>query len=124
MNPAESAGRPLIALVSNVPLLGEAVTAALAEIAEVHWFPADGGDTVGLLRALKPDGVVVDTDSEAAEAAAYVRDTPWPLVHVRLAERRLRVMRDGRWEDRQVEATPQAIRNELIGAIFGRRADA
>ena len=54
-------GRPLVAVWCSVPLLGEAVEFAL-EFAEVRSFAPSRGDLAGLLRWLRPDAVVVDSD--------------------------------------------------------------
>jgi hypothetical protein len=115
--------RPLVALVCNVPLIAEAVSSALEEIAEVRVFPGGRGGTDGLLRSLDPDGVVVDSPGEADAAATFARDRGVPLVEVSLEEQRLRVFGPSGWEDDAASAaTPEAIRNVLVGRIFGREA--
>jgi hypothetical protein len=112
---------PLIALVCQVPLIAEAVTSALQEIAEVRVFPGGRGGTGGLLRSLDPDGVVVDSPREAAAAADFARERGIPVVEVSLVEQRLRVFGPAGWEDAgDALATPEAIRNVLVGRIFGR----
>lgn len=114
--------QPLIAVICRAPILSEALTAAFDRVAVVQSFPARRGDTIGLLRWLEPDGVVVDTQEEAEEAARFARDTRSPLVHVSLRERKLRVLRNGRWEEPEgVSTSPESIRNVLLGGIFGRR---
>lgn len=117
---AGNGSEPLVAVVCRVPLLYEALTAALDGVANVRRFPAGGGDTVGLLRALRPDAVIVDSEEEADEAAAFARESSSPLVHVSLHERTLRTLRDGRWHQAEEDATPEAIRNAIVGGIFGR----
>ena len=117
-----SGGLPLVAVVCAVPLLSEALSAILDSIAEVRSFPAHGGDTSGLLRSLGPDAIVVDTEEEAENAAPFARERGLALVHVLLRERRLRVLSgDGEmWEERDNGgASPEAIRNILVGAIYG-----
>src|SRR5438046_3126861 len=59
--------QPLVAVLFSVPLLCEAIASALDDIAEVRTFPARRSDTVGLLRSLQPDAVVVDDPIEALE---------------------------------------------------------
>jgi hypothetical protein len=76
-----------------VPLLAEALTAALEGIATVRRFPAERGDTAGLLRAVDPDAVVVDSEAEAHHAAVFARATDSALVHVSLYDQVLRITR-------------------------------
>lgn len=117
-----SGGRaePLVAVVCHVPLLSEALTAALEGIATVHRFPAGREDTAGLLRALDPDAVVVDSDAEAHHATVFARATHSPLVHVSLHDQVLRVFRDGRWQEADEEASPESVRNALVGGLYRR----
>lgn len=118
---SETRARPLVAVVCSVPLLHEALSAALENIAEVHAFPADGGDTCGLLRSLQPDAVVVDTAEEAEAAADFAREAESTLVCVLLREQKLRVLQNGGWEEPDGDgASPEAIRNILVGGIFRR----
>ena len=119
------AGReqPRVALLYCVPLLCEAVAAALDSIAEVQAFPARRGDTEGLLRSLRPDAVIVDSAEEADEARRWAKLYDLPLIHVSLRERKIRVLRDGAW-DETTGTTTEAIRNVLAGSIYGRRRDA
>jgi hypothetical protein len=114
--------RPLVALVCHVPLIAEAVASSLEEIAEVLIFPGGRGGTEGLLRSLDPDGVVVDSPREAEAAANFARDRGVPLVEISLAEQRLRVLGPGGWEDDGSAATPEAVRNVLVGRMLGREA--
>ncbi len=120
--PGDTHDRPLVAVLCSVPLLHEALSAALENIADVHAFPADGGDTSGLLRSLQPDAVVVDTREEAEAAADFAREAQSPLVCVVLREQKLRVLRNGGWEEPEGDGvSPEAIRNILVGGIFGKR---
>jgi hypothetical protein len=111
---------PLVAVVCRVPLLSEALSAALEGIADVHRFPAGRGDTDGLLRALAPDAVVVDTEAEAHQALAFAQETHVPLVQVSLRNRSLRKFEDGHWQVSDEDASPDAIRNAVVGGIFRR----
>jgi hypothetical protein len=111
---------PLVAVVCRVPLLSEAVKEALEGIATVRPFPAGREDTGGLLQALEPDGVVVDSDEEAHQAAVFARATQSPLVHVSLHDRGLRVFQDGRWHEADEDASPESVRNALVGGLFRR----
>ena len=115
-----SGGLPLVAVVCAVPILAEALSAILEGIAEVRSFPARCGDTAGLLRSLNPDAIVVDTADEAEAAAPVANESGLALVHVLLRERKLRVLGAGGWEERDNGgASPEAIRNILVGAIYG-----
>jgi hypothetical protein len=115
--------RPLIALVCDVPLIAEAISSALEEIAEVRVFPGGRGDTDGLLRSLGPDGVVVDSPREAAAAVEFARERGIPLVEVSLVDQTMRVLGPDGWDDDGAQAaTPEGIRNLLVGRIFGREA--
>jgi hypothetical protein len=111
---------PLVAVVCRVPLLSQALTAALEGIASVSSFPAGRGDTDGLLRALAPDAVIVDTRDEARQAEAFASETRSPLVHVSLRERRLQVLENGRWRQAQEAESAEAIRNALVDGMFRR----
>jgi hypothetical protein len=96
------------------------MSAAVGDVMDVRSFAA-GRDTAGLLAWLRPDGVVVDSDEDAAAAAPFALERDLPLVHVVLAQRKLRVLRDGGWEEPEgATASPEAVRNIIVGAIFGR----
>ena len=116
-----SGARPLVAVVCRVPVIGEAIGASLASVADVQTFPARRGETLGLLRWLRPDGVVVDSDEDAEEAHEFARTDELPVVHVSLRERKLRLLRGSRWEDADADASPEGVRNVLLAGIFGRR---
>jgi hypothetical protein len=116
-----ASARPLVVALCSVPLLQEALAAALEDIADVQGFPAHRGDTVGLLRWLKPDAVVVDAEDEAEAAASFAKGSNLPILHISLSERKLRVLRDGDWEEAGSEETsPEAIRNILVAGLFAR----
>ena len=116
----EPSGKPLVVAVCAVPLLQEALSAALEDIAEVQSFPAHRGDTGGLLRSLNPDAVVVDAQDEAEAAVPFAHESKSPLVHISLAERKLRVLRNGDWEEAVSEGAPEEIRNILAAGFFAR----
>lgn len=112
---------PLVAAICRVPLLCEALSEALDGIADVRSFPARTTETGSLLEVLVPDAVVVDTDEQAAEAAAYAKDTGAPLVHVSLRPPRITVFRDGEWTELEGEqATAEAVRNVLVASLLRR----
>ena len=112
---------PLVAVVCNAPLLSEALSGAFEGIAEVRRFPARGGDATGLLRWLRPDAVVVDSDESAEAAARFARDAHAPLVRVSYAERAIDVLTDGTWtRPENGSASPETIRNILVAGMFRR----
>jgi len=111
--------QPLVAVLYSVPLLCEAISSALDDIAEVRMFRASRGDTVGLLRSLRPDAVVVDHPREAAEAREWSEEREIPLVHINLRERKIGVLRAGDWEE-SAGAGRESIRNIIAGAMYAR----
>jgi hypothetical protein len=110
--------RPFVAVISSVPLLGEALGSAL-EFADVRTFAAHGGNLSGLLEWLRPDALIVDRDL-SADDVAYVQQRGLPVVHIGVRERELRMFHDGEWT--QVSngdgPTPEAVRNVVAGALF------
>jgi hypothetical protein len=111
--------QPLIAVICTVPLLEEALLAAVGDMTTVRSFPA-GRDTTGLLSWLRPDGIVVDSDEEAENALPFARELGLPLLHVSLAKRKLRILRDGEWDEpEELTASPETVRNIIVGGIFG-----
>jgi hypothetical protein len=122
MTPSAQAGgkesQPLIAVLCRAPIVGEAIHAEFATIADVREFPAGAGDTPGLLRMLRPDAVVVDDEAEALEAAEFARETNSPLVHLSLRDHKVRLLQDGSWEERENGSSAHTVRNLIVGAIF------
>ena len=116
---APGAREPLVAVLYSVPLLYEAISSSLDEIAEVRGFPAHRGDPVGLLRALTPAAVVVDDPVEAEAVSVWAEEQDVPLVHVRLLERKLRLLRHGEWQE-SIGASADAIRNVIAGSLYAR----
>jgi hypothetical protein len=123
--PIEDRTRPLVAVVCSVPLLEEAVRSAL-EFAEVRSFAGRGGGIAGLLSALRPDAVVVDSDAAADEAAAFALEHPLPLLHIAVLEQQLRLFVNGEWEyvPDSEGASPESIRNVIAGTLFAREGRA
>lgn len=115
----ESARQPLVAVLYSVPLLSEAISSALDDIAEVRTFRALRGDTVGLLKSVGPDAVVVDHPTEAASARGWAESRGVPLVHISLQERKIRLLRGGDWEESS-GASAESIRNVIAGSMFAR----
>ena len=120
--PVPTGGGPLVAALCRVPLLCEALASAFEGIAEIRAFPAELDDTDGLLRSLRPDAVVVDTEMQASEAEPFARETQTPLVHVLLREQHLRVLRNDSWELlTDGDTSPEAIRNLIVGGMYRRQ---
>jgi hypothetical protein len=117
----DSARQPLVAVLYSVPLLCEAISSALDDIAEVRMFRALHGDTVGLLESVQPDAVVVDHPSEAARVRGWSESRGVPLVHINLRERKISLLRGGNWEESS-GAGAGSIRNVIAGSIFARGA--
>lgn len=114
-------GRPFVAVVCSVPLLAEAVSAAL-DFADVRTFAADRGDVAGLLRSVQPDAVVVDSEDAAVEAANVAKEREVPVLHLAARSDELRLFREGAWErvENDDGPTPEALRNAVAGALFAR----
>ena len=112
--------RPLVAVVCVVPLVGEAVSAAL-EFAEVRSFTGHQ-DTSGLLRWLNADAVVVDNAEDAADACEFAKTRDLPVLHVSVRDPSLRLFKDGHWRDVGAGEgpAPDAIRNVIAGSLFAR----
>lgn len=115
--------KPVVAVICQAPLIAEGVSAAVEDVMTVRCFSASGGDTQGLLEALRADGVVVDCEEQAAKAASFAGERSLPLVHVSHAERSLRVLADGRWEAAGVAASADGVRSVMVGGIFGQGRD-
>jgi hypothetical protein len=118
----KSKRQPRVAVLYSVPLLCEALLAVLDDIAEVQTFPAGRGDTLGLLRCVRPDAVVVDDVAEAEAARPWTKRHERPLVHVALRDQKVRVLQDGAWVE-SPGASAEAIRNVLAGSIYGPSED-
>jgi hypothetical protein len=113
--------RPLIAIVSTVPLVGEAAGSAL-EFGEVRFF-AGRRDTVGLLSSLRPDAVVVDHEEDADAARAFAREHELTALHIGVRTRTLSLLEDGEWKQigNGEGPTPESIRNAVAGSLFSRK---
>ncbi len=110
-----------MAVVCSVPLLAEAVRAALG-FAEVAEFPEHGGDVSGLVRWMRPDVLVVDSDEVAAAVTDYAREHDLPVLHIELGADSIRLFSGGAWEHvgSGEGATPEAVRNVVAGALYAR----
>lgn len=90
---------PLVAVLSQVPLLGEGVSASLRDLAEIRYVPPDRCDVLTLLRLLEPDVVVIDSDESIEAAEAYAAASGCGLVQVELRGRGVRVHGHRGWSD-------------------------
>ena len=88
---------PFVVYFCAAPLLAEAVRTALEGIAEVRWLPAGRPGLSGLLHSLDPDAVVVDSDADADDAAAFADKAGVTLLHIGLGRPALRLRRHGCW---------------------------
>jgi hypothetical protein len=119
----ETRALPLVAVVSKIPILAEALAAALDTFAKVQHFPAHSADTAGMVRYLRPDAVVVDNDQDLVELEAIARAQRFTVLVVDLKERALRLLDDdGRWVDPpDRDPSAEVIRNIILGRLFARR---
>ena len=114
-----NASAPLVAVLSRVPLVHEALAPAFAGIARVERFASATG-AARFLSWLRPHAVVVDCDELAQQAAEFAAGTETPVVHISLSEPRLRVLVDGRWSELEEPASPEAVRDLVVGVGNGR----
>ena len=111
--------QPLAAVLYSVPLLCEAIASALENVAEVWTFPARRGDTVGLLRSVRPDAVVVDDPIEAADVKGWAESQDIPLVEICLQKHKIRVLQGGEWKE-SAGTSAESIRNAVAGSLYAR----
>lgn len=118
-----AAGRahPLVAVVSSVPMIFEALREALGVFAEVQSFPGNRG-TAGLLRSIRPAAVVVDDDEDLAEAQTVAQELGFSLVHLALADRCVRVLRGDTWVvvDEDGGLRPETVRDVVAAGLFAK----
>ena len=112
--------KPFVIVLSHVPFVTGAIVDALEGIAEAHTFATKSGDTVGLLRSLRPDAIVVDGPGAAEEAAKYARAADVPLVYIDLLEHKLCALERDGWRDVAGRPSSGSLRNTLAEAIYQR----
>jgi hypothetical protein len=115
-----SASRPLVAFVCRAPVLSEALAASLALVADVRSFPAGRPDPEGLVRAIRPDALVVDDVEEAERLAPYARGARTPLVLIAAEADELRLLGPDGWDVACHGDGIEGIRNLLVAQLFGR----
>jgi hypothetical protein len=114
------ASPPLVAFVCRAPVLSEALAASLALVADVRSFPAGRPDPEGLVRALRPDAIVVDDAVEADRLSSYARGARTPLVLIAAESDELRVLGAEGWDVVSYGDGIEGIRNLLVAQLFGR----
>jgi hypothetical protein len=118
---SRSRAQPLVAVVSSVPLVFEALRDALSAFAEVQSFPSRSR-AASLLRSIRPAAVIVDADEDLSDAETVAREQDFSLVHLELAHHRVRVFRDGKWNvaANGKEVSPEIVRDLVAAGIFAR----
>jgi hypothetical protein len=111
--------QPLAAVLYRVPLLSEAISSALDGLADVWTFPARRGDSVGLLRSIRPDAIIVDDPVEAATVEGWAERHGVPVVEIRLREQTIRVFQGGEWTESN-GASDASIRNAVAASLYAR----
>jgi hypothetical protein len=122
LTPHEAASTsPLVVVVCSVPMIVEALRETLATFADVQSFPARTG-TAGLLRSIRPAAAVVDNNDDRAEAEDVARELGFPLVHISLTQRRIRVFRGGEWHVAGVDdaVRPETVRDAIAAGLFAK----
>lgn len=108
--------RPLVAVLSQVPLFVEALTGAFGEIADIRGIdPADVA-VDGLLHAFSPDAVIADAD------VASTLQADIPCLRVDLRTQETFILSDGDWTLLPGESSPEAIRNVVVAQLYGARS--
>jgi uncharacterized protein (UPF0216 family) len=105
--------RPLIAVLSRVPLLVEALVGAFSGIADVQAVASDDVEAQGLVRAFRPDAVIAEGDS------IDLIDADMPCVHVELETQTVSVREGGLWRIVDIELSPEGIRNATVAQLYG-----
>ena len=104
--------RPLIAVLSRVPLFVEAMRAAFDGIADVQPVSADDLGASGLVRAFHPTAVIV----EGIELDGLDLDVP--CLRVEIGPGRVSIVSAGVWRPLDIELSPEAIRNAVVEALY------
>ena len=115
-----AAAQPLVAFVCRAPVLSEALAASLALVADVRPFPAGRPDPEGLIRALRPDAIVVDDCDEGDRLAPYANAARTPLVLIAAHANEVRVLGSHGWDVVSYGDGIEGIRNLLVAQLFGK----
>lgn len=120
---AATSQKPLVAVVTTIPLVAEAIADAI-EFADVRVFEG-ARDTEALLRWVQPDAVVADGEVDAAVAAAFGAARGTIVVHLDMSRRQLRVREGDTWREPESGALDvDAVRNVLAGELLSPKARA
>jgi hypothetical protein len=103
--------RPLVAVVFRVPLFVEALAAAFDGLAEVQGVRAGDGALAGLVHALRPDAIVIESPGEPELRVAV------PTLHVDLEAASVRQLVVGEWVELDVELSGEDIRNAVLNEL-------
>ena len=87
--------------------------AAFDGTADVQPISADDVEAHGLLRAFRPDAVIVEGVELDAERFAE------PCLHVDLRTQQVSARDASGWRPLELEPSPEAIRNTLISLLYG-----
>ena len=115
---AQARVRPLIAIVSQVPLFVEAMAAAFKGIADVQPVTDLDVEASGLVEALRPNGIIVEDG-----VSIDVIDTRVPCLRVDIEEQSVAVRGELEWLLVEAPLTPIVIRNLLVAQLFGGGLD-
>jgi hypothetical protein len=108
--------RPLVAVLSCVPLFVEAISAAFEGVADVAAVAPDDLLAHGLISAYSPNAAIVEGDGNTAPDVE-------PCVWVDLTRREVSLRRDGNWIRLDVDLSPEAIRNVVVAELYGGEAE-
>jgi hypothetical protein len=111
--------KPRVLVISETPLLREAISLTLDAAARVEGFSGGRGDPNALLRWSHADVVIVESGEVARELEEAARQSNLLLIELALEEDKLRVLRHGGWEESQFPAdAPEAMRSILLGEVM------
>lgn len=112
---------PRVAVVCDAPVVYAALEDALAGLASLTQLEGGRDDLVGLIESLAPDAVVIASEEGDERADELAAAFPAPIVRLSLREPCVRVLADGEWQRlRDQRASPEAIRNIVVGTIVRR----
>jgi hypothetical protein len=114
----------LVVVLCVTPLLQEAVTTAVGDLATVAAIAPRGHDAASLIGWIDADAVIVETESDADAASEAARATGTSLVQIGPAQREVRFLTDDGW----VAAAPtggsaiETLRGVLANRLLHARA--
>ena len=115
--------KPRVLVISETPLLREAISLTLDVTAHVDGFSGDRGDPNALLRWSRPDAVIVESRAVARELEPAARQSNLLLIELALGEDKMRVLRRSGWQEIDFPAdAPEAMRSILVGEVVAHVA--